>query len=350
MTPLPAPRKEFSASGTRVATCGIVNLSVIIVNYRSWDDLARCLASLRYLADLKQPTTEIIVVDNQSGDGRLPAFAAEHSGVRFVENSGNYGFAHACNRGAREARGTELLFLNPDTRDPGGVVPLYLAVKQTHPDAAVLTVRQTDERGRPQRIFGLFPTAGTLLGPVRALLRILLPETHPDPRRTKAHTLRVDWVSGSALMISRAHLGRLGGWCEDFWMYSEDTDLCRRAANAGLAVVYCGDATLVHRHGGATRSNPETAALTRTEAVISKHLYARRHLGALHAGVFHLLVVITRFLPLAAPALIAAIWRNAPDVVKVRASMFHQLRVHYVRIIAKHNWLSPRSANTRPVS
>ena len=322
-------------------------LSIIVVNYRSWEDLGRCLDSVAYLTDSGAPPAEIIVVDNGSGESRLATFAAGYPGVRFIESSGNYGFAHGCNRGARDARGAELLFLNPDARDPGSAISRFLAAKRERPDVAILTVRQVDARGVPQRIVGPFPTVVNLIGPARALLRLLRPGAYPDPRAPFAGELRVDWVSGAALMISRAALDRLGGWCEDYWMYSEDVDLCRRAANQGTIVACRGDIVLEHRHGGSSRADSKTAALTRAEVVISRHLFAHRHLGRLHAGVYHLVVALTRWVPLMLPALLARLWFSAPAPIQVRAGAFGELSRHYIRILTTRNWISPRSLNHR---
>lgn len=322
-------------------------LSIIIVSYRSWDDLGRCLDSIASLADSGDSSAEIIVVDNDSDASRRATFAADYPSVRFIESAGNYGFAYGCNRGAREATGAELLFLNPDARDPRGVISRFLEAKRERPGVAILTVRQVDARGAPQRIFGPFPTVLNLTGPARALLRLLKPGAYPDPRARFAGELRVDWVSGAALMISRAALDRLGGWCEDFWMYSEDVDLCRRAANQGMIVACRGDIVLEHRHGGSSRADSKTAALTRAEVVISRHLYAHRHLGRLHAGMYHLLVALTRWVPLMLPALLARLWSGAPEPIQVRAGAFGELSRHYDRILTTRNWISPRSVNHR---
>lgn len=320
-----------------------LDLSIIIVNHETWDELDGCLASLQYLIEAEWPSTEIIVVDNSRGDGRTVELSRRYSGVSVVENSGNHGFAHACNLGARHAIGDELLFLNPDVRDPGGAVRRFVTSKREWPEVTILTVRQIDRLGRPQRTFGRFPTALTLLGPVRILLRGLRSSSFPDPRRTRALNLQVDWVSGSALMISAIELESLGGWCDDYWMYSEDVDLCRRAADEGRLTGYIGDVVLEHRHGGASRQNREVSALTRAEVIISKHLYAHRHLGRFHAGFYHLLLFLTRLPPLIMSALLARVWRGAPDAVHVRAGMFRHLVAHYRRIVVDRNWRSPRS-------
>src|SRR5262245_5832097 len=261
---------------------GPSDLSIVTVNFRSWDKLARCLATL--------PPCEVIVVDNVSGDGLLAAFSAAHPHVRFFENDGNWGFADGCNRGAREASGEFLLFLNPDAEDPGGGIERLVAAARAHPEAAILTARQVDEHGRPQKAFDVFPSLATLFGFVRALIR-------RDPRRERVPYREVDWISGSAFLIRRSVFESLGGFENGFWMYSEDVDLCRRARDAGHRVAFVGDAVLVHAHGGATRRDKATSALTRSEVVISRHYYASRHLGAVHAALYHIVLALSRFRP-----------------------------------------------------
>ena len=277
-------------------TGGPVQLSIVIVNYRSWDALARCLLSLTPLRAVFGSATEIIVVDNASGDGRFKAVADAYPGARFAPNDGNWGFADGCNVGAGRAEGELLLFLNPDTEDPGGQVAALVAEAHAHPDAAILTARQIDEEGRPQKVFDAFPSLATLFGPVRALLRLIAPRTYPDPRSERSGYLEVDWVSGSALLVRRSVFSKLGGFCNGFWMYSEDVDLCRRARNAGHKVAVTYAVTLVHAHGTASRKDPVTAALTRSEVIVSRHFYASRHLGW-QAPLYHLALAITRFLP-----------------------------------------------------
>ena len=288
---------------------GPSDLSIVTVNFRSWDKLARLVASL--------PPCEVIVVDNVSGDGLLPAFPAAHPHVRFIENDGNWGFADGCNVGAREASGEFLLFLNPDAEDPGGGIAKLLAVARAHPEAAIFTARQVDEAGHGQKAFDVFPSLATLFGFARALIR-------KDPRRERAAYREIDWVSGSALLIRRSVFVSLGGFANGFWMYSEDVDLCRRARNAGHRVAFVGEATLVHAHGGATRRDSATSALTRSEVVISRHYYASRHFGGVRAALYHAALALTRFRPRVAGHL----WR-------------------YYRTVPSQGWRSRRS---RPVN
>jgi GT2 family glycosyltransferase len=322
-----------------------MNLSIIIVNFRGWDDLATCLDSLAYLVGGIAPATEIIVVDNCSDDGCFGPMSERYQQVVFIENTGNHGFANGCNLGALNASGTQLLFLNPDARDPGHQVQQFLKIKSGHDDNTLLTVRQLDQNGKAQKVFDNFPNALTLLGPIRALLRLIAPKHYVDARRVGAARLEVDWVSGAALMIARSTFDTLGGWCDDYWMYSEDVDLCRRAKNKGFAVAYSGEINLEHRHGGTSRRNAETTALTKSEVIISRHLYAHRHLAWLHAALYHGLIIIFRYLPLAVAALVKGWWKQAPQPIHIRAVMFTRLSAYYRRIFIEGNWLSKRSIN-----
>jgi GT2 family glycosyltransferase len=319
-----------------------VELSIVIVNYRSWTVLSRCLVSLSPLLQGSEPAVEVVVVDNASGDGLLPAFSLAHPDVRFVQNDGNWGFADGCNRGAGHARGESLLFLNPDAEDPGGGIAALLREARAHPDAAILTARQVDENGLAQKVFDVFPSLGTLFGPVRALLRLVAPDRYPDPRHDREDFLEVDWVSGSALFIRRNVFDALGGFCNGFWMYSEDVDLCRRARDAGHRAAVVGAARLVHAHGGASRKNPETAALTRSEVVVSRHFYASRHLGSWHAFAYHLALAATRFGPAVLAAFAGVLGFGASSAIRVRGGMARHL-ARYYRGVPSRGWRSPRA-------
>ena len=72
----------------------------------------------------------------------------------------------------------------------------------------------------------MFPDLLTWYKSVKTLLRVIRPGRFPNPRREYAGLIDVDWVGGSILLVSREHFDHLGGWCEDYWMYVEDCDLC----------------------------------------------------------------------------------------------------------------------------
>lgn len=256
-------------------------LSVIIVNYRTWDHISNGLETLLPSVPAGSPL-EIIVVDNHSQDGRLAEFAVRQPQVKVVQSQGNFGYAHGCNLGAKTARGSWLLFMNPDVvAEWKNIKALWDAV-QNNPDYAILTAPQFSLKGRLQKSFGSFVSKETASPLRRAIYRKLYPQRYPDPRtplRRIDGIVNVDWVSGSLLMISKSKLEAVGGWDEDFWLYYEDADLCRRVHLQGGKIGYFPGAQFIHAHASSTRRSLATTALAKSEAIISKNLYLLKHMA-----------------------------------------------------------------------
>ena len=106
----------------------MTTLSIIIVNYKSWEHLGICLDSIQ---NQKKINPEIIVLDNNSNDSKIENYKSQYNYVKWIENPKNYGFSKACNIGASNATGKWLLFLNPDTKIPNDCLDI-LSVSYTH--------------------------------------------------------------------------------------------------------------------------------------------------------------------------------------------------------------------------
>lgn len=282
------------------------DLSILIVNYRCWEKLANCLKSLLNPSDLI--ALEVIVVDNDSADGKLEAFSQRFPAVKFVANGGNYGFASGCNLAASHATAPNLLFLNPDTLAEPEALSALLKIKHDNPSVALLSCRQLDEKGRNQRAFGMFPTFWTHLGFSRAIVQKLFPQRYPSPRKEHHQLVFCDWISGSVVMVSRIHFDALGGWDESFWMYSEDADISKRALNSGLKVAYEPSVSITHLHGGASRGSIETKALTKSEVIISKHHLTSKHSpNPMSRAASHTMIILSRTTPILIAGLLTAL-------------------------------------------
>jgi len=314
----------------------LTELSIIIVNYRSWQYLEACLDSLVDEHQLPPANWQLVIVDNASGDDQLDLFKVKYPKLTWIENHDNHGFAHGCNLGARAAVGEQLLFLNPDTQDPGQQIQNLLEAKQQNPQIAILSSTQTDQEGQPQKVFDVFPKAWNLLGVIRSLQRrISLNKTN------NADFRQVPWVSGSVLMISQVHYQQLNGWCEDFWMYSEDVDICRRATDLELKVAISTQTTVVHYHGGASRRNPETTARSKTEVIISRHLYASKHFPPPMAWLNHIQLIIFRLFP----RILALPFGLFSQNLKTHQLMVYQLWAYYRLVLKSKDWRSPRAVS-----
>jgi len=318
--------------------------SIIIVNYKSWVFLDACLTSLLD-SDRRVPAgIEILVVDNHSEDGNLERFAERFPEVTFIRNSANYGFANGCNLGARHSRGDLMLFLNPDVLATVQQIEKLVQEKQNS-GAAILTAKQLDRYGRMQKAFDVFPRPLTSFSLLRTLARTLRPATYPNPRAERDDLVLCDWVSGSLMLISRTDFERLGGWDEDFWMYMEDTDLCARAHGLGMRVAYTPHAEFVHLHGGASRQNQEINAITRSESVISKHVYIDRHFRGLRRDYFHFIVAARALWRLGVESIVDWLTLRRVRYLRMRSLMLVILVRYYRRRIRNGSWVSIRSPN-----
>ncbi|NIS85449.1 MAG: glycosyltransferase family 2 protein, partial [Nitrospinaceae bacterium] len=218
-----------------------MDVSIVLVNYFSSGPLRECLNSLpEAVRDLE---CETIVVDNSPEDPALAALAGRVPGLRILSNPVNRGFARACNQGAAEARGTALLFLNPDTILADQSVKRMWNYLQAHPDAGALGPRVLNPDGSLQHSCRRFPTLGAGLFNRYSLLSRVFPRNPVTARYLMTDfdhktTRDVDWVSGCCLMVSRKAFETAGGFDERFFLFNEDVDLCRTLNHRGFRVVY----------------------------------------------------------------------------------------------------------------
>ena len=266
-------------------------VSIIIVSFNTADLLADCLQSLH--DDTDSEHWQIIVADNASADGSVAMVRERFPSVHVVALDRNYGFAAANSRGAEVAGGRILLFLNSDTVVPPGAIGEIEGFLDATPDAAVVGARLLSPDGSLQLSARSFP------GPLNTFLLYsglsrLLPGVRPFGApylsyldHTQVHD--VDYIDGACLMMRRETFDRLGGWCEDYFLYAEDADLCFRARQIGGRVVYYGPRHITHV-GGASAA--QVAVRSTLEAHRSTFLFILRHRGRAAFWTTRLLTVL----------------------------------------------------------
>lgn len=318
------------------------DLSIIIVDYRGGEKLTRCLESIRVIEDGRY-SFEVIVVDNQSNDGSLEENIRIFPEFTFIPNTGNNGFANGCNLGASISQGHTFLFLNPDTTVTADA--LYEMLEEVHvrPQYSVVSCTQVREDGSKDRPYGKFLTPSTLTGWLRSIRRVFQGQIEDTIMQTK-HYVYPDWVSGSVFMIKRDGFFQLGKWDEDFWMYFEDVDLCRRAIKKGGEIVMLKTAEIGHLHGGSSRLNLEVTVLTKTEVHISRHLYISKHENEGKACYMHLILIINSLLLGAFPAFWGALLFFIRPL-QVYRRIYVRLVEYYFNVLFSGKWLSVKSVN-----
>ncbi|ACI98255.1 glycosyl transferase family protein [Rhodospirillum centenum SW] len=248
---LSAPRPQRppppDAQRLRIATLAAAapEVSVIIPVFNQIPYTLACLDSIARA--LPRVPFEVIVVDDASSD----ATAAELAGrddIRYLRNPENLGFVGACNRGAAEARGRLLMFLNNDTTVEPGWLDRLVETLERHPDAGLVGSKLIYPDGRLQEAGGIVFTdaSGWNWG------RLGSPD---DPA---VNYLRdVDYCSGAAILVRADLFRRLGGFDTRYApAYYEDTDLAFGIRSLGFRVLYQPLSRVVHYEGVTSGTDP----------------------------------------------------------------------------------------------
>jgi len=229
------------------------DLAVVVVNYNAGEHLLACLTSV--LASAGDATVEVVVVDNASRDGSAGAAAERFPEVRVIETGTNRGFAAGVNVGIRATRAPFVFVLNPDAEVTTGTLQALVKLAADRPRAGLLgpLIRNADG--------SLYPSGRRFPSITQAVGHAFLGPFDPGNQWTRAYTMAgwdrttervVDWVSGSAMLLRRAALERIGLLDEGFFLYGEELDLCTRLRDAGWQVVFTPEVEVTHVGGVST--------------------------------------------------------------------------------------------------
>ncbi len=314
-----------------------MELSIVIVNYRGWRHLKECLQILTSFPSLNN-WFEVIVVDNYSDDNRLTEFISLFKQVRFIENCGNSGFSHGCNVGAANSKGDFILFLNADIIISEQTLFELVNSKKPHSQFSVLSCKHIGVTGKEEQVNRLFPDILTIFGLTRAIKRLFSSECSIISEPIS----EVDWVSGSVLLIDSQTFKDITGWDDRFWLYYEDVDICKRVYESGGKVGILKELSVIHNHGGSTSINIQTTSLTKTEVIISLHVYIMLHFSSIKAFSMHFLIISKEMIGRIVPVLLSFPLFFIPKLVLYR-NIFFKLNQYYFSAIINRTWISPRS-------
>jgi N-acetylglucosaminyl-diphospho-decaprenol L-rhamnosyltransferase len=264
------------------APADLLDVSVVIVNYKVRDLLRECLASLQ--PDLARLRGEVWVVDNASGDGSAEMVASEFPWVRLIASSWNRGYSAANNLAIRQARGRYVLVLNPDTKLPPGAIIDTIAEMDAHPDIGALGPKLILADGTLDRACRRsFPSPEVAFYRLFGLMRLF-----PNHPRFAAYNLLnvsedtpldVDSVVGAFMLVRREVIETVGMFDEAFRLYGEDLDWAYRMKQAGWRVRYHPQVVVLHYKRQSTRQRPVSSIRAFYGAMrifYDKH-YARQH-------------------------------------------------------------------------
>jgi GT2 family glycosyltransferase len=320
-----------------------INLSIIIVNYRCWEVLARCLESFN---KYKPHTSyEIIVVDNDSKDGKFNSFQQQFQEIKLIANKGNYGFSNGCNLGADNASGEFLLFLNPDvTLTNSPAIDEMLSFAKTNTNVGITSCRTIYPNGKREREIA-FLNPWLTIGWLRSLYKLALSRKIANEFPKNQNIWYPEWVAGSVILIQKDFLIQIGKWSENkFWMYSEDPDICIKARDNGKKIALLRNVELKHQHGGSSRRNIKTIAITKSEVVTSSHVFIHNHSKGKNRLALHLVIMINTLASWFLRTIITLpfFWK---DFFKANLLTFIAIIKYYLSAFIRRSWKSKRLKN-----
>ncbi len=234
-------------------------IDIIIVNYNSTNYLLKCLSSIYDALDNNISAT-VYVFDNASNDN-IDILHKAFPHVNLSKNRKNIGFAKAVNYLISKTVAAEVLILNPDTFINKGFFNSILNFMIENPDVGIAGPKIFESNGKVQGSARSFPTPMTALFGRKSIMTRFFPNNRLTRKNILNRELsgnvpiKVDWVSGACMMVRRQAIEDVGLMDENFFMYWEDADWCRRMIQKAWKVVYYPDASIIHFSGKSSDRN-----------------------------------------------------------------------------------------------
>jgi len=297
-------------------------IAIIIVNYRTPDLTLACVQSLA--PSLEAVDARVVIVDNDSQDGSAGKLTAslrgltDHGRISVLPAAHNGGFSAGNNLGAAALNAEWYFFLNSDALARPGALEALSAAADSNPGAGLIApgIVNADGALEVSRFRNHSPLSefvdGARTGPVTKLFPRAEVPIFPDDTNARA-----GWVSFAAVLVSAAAIRAAGPMDEDFFLYYEDCDYCRRITASGFKIAYAPDAVFQHDQGGSTQLGAKSGRAERLPAYYyaSRSRYFRKYYGPAGPLRANLAWYAGRSIAL----LRGAIGKPAPAVCKGRA-------------------------------
>lgn len=271
-------------------------LSVIIINWNTCDLLVDCLDSVAIeLAHFPAGQVETLVIDNASSDESVAMVQTHFPWVQLRQNSTNLGFAAANNQGIQAAQGRYLYLLNADTKVLPKALTTLVNFMEAHPKAGAVGSRYLNPDGSLQPSCYPAPTLARELWRLFHLDRFYALGVYPIHGWSITLPRAVDIVQGASLLLRHRVVKQVGNFDTDYFMYTEEVDLCHRIRQAGWSIFFVPISSIIHYGGQSTRQ----AALSMfLQLYRSKVLYFRKHHGAPTATLYKRILLVATIIRL----------------------------------------------------
>ncbi len=234
----------------------MIDLSIIIVEFHSLKEITTCVNSIVNKVD----TTCEIIVSSNSGYSfeEQNRIISTYSGVVWLFNSHNGGFAYAMNEGLKIAKGHFRAIMNSDCNIISGLSEIIDFMKQ-HPSVGAIGPKMIDKDGNIQDTARKYVSLPCYIK--RQLVRLIKHKFCILDKMDYSKAQTVDWIIGAFIMVSRDAYQKTKGLDESYFMYAEDLDWCTRIRQSGYEIVYYPKMTITYMGTRRARSSYKYAKI-----------------------------------------------------------------------------------------
>lgn len=286
-----------------------MDLSICIVNWNTKNLLRDCIKSI--YQKTRGISFEIIIVDNASRDGSVEMLKKEFPQCKVISSNCNLGFSKGNNVAIKQAKGTYILFLNPDTElKTQAIVGMMRFLEGNSEYGAVGCKLLNKDNSIQFACARKFPTPFTQFCFLTLLDRIFSRSkffSTAEMRHWNHRNSRdIDCLSGACIMTRKTIVDQLSGFNENYFMYAEDIELCYRIRNNGWLIYYLSEEEIYHFSGASSNqvSDKSFSAIMQRE---SNYRFMKENYGKLKATEFKAAVLVGSLVRLMVITLLSAI-------------------------------------------
>ena len=270
-----------------------IDVSIIIVNYNTLSLTRECIDSI--FSFTKKISFEVILVDNNSNDGSKEFFQQDNR-ITYIYETENRGFGIANNTGAKVAVGKYLFFLNSDTILYEDSIHCLFSFIEATKNAVICGGNLVSKDKLPtssfERFFPSIPYAINELF-VKIPGKILYGKN--TTFNYSKQPMKVAYVSGADLMIKKSDFDMLNGFDESFFMYFEETDLCKRASKFG-SIYSVPSASIIHLGGQSSKDSHKLPSENklRIQSQSAKYFFSK-HYGKVYVKIYNIIKMVSAY-------------------------------------------------------
>ena len=263
-----------------------VRVSVVILSWNTREITDQCLVCLKKAVDFasNKADVEVVVVDNASEDGSPEMIAKKHHWVTLVKSKKNLGYARGNNLGFKrtDPKSKYVLLLNNDVYVRKSTILNALNFMEDNPQSDALGCRLEYGDGKFQPSAGFLPNPSSVwswiwgLDKLPIIKNYFLP-VHPKGGGFFSKDRQVGWIMGAFVFMRREVFEKTKGFDENFFMYMEEVEWCRRVQKSGFKIWYTPRFSIIHLDKASSFGDPQKLANIFRREILGIVYYLRRH-------------------------------------------------------------------------